>query len=211
MKGGQHCSSAAGQNGCLFTHPPPIPAITRPAISIGAFCAIPQMNVPAAKKVQANITPALRPKISVSLPDRGCTAALAMRYPEAIHASSVEEWKYVLIGEASVATMVESAWLYQYLVRLITMCIDRYSKHTQSSKESSHPHAAHNQNYFLRTGLIRYRHIVLASIRCFLNGPMAGLSIEQRTSLVVQCRWRKYRQSILRSRHSCGSDTLELA
>jgi hypothetical protein len=35
-------------------------------------------------------------------------AALAMRYPVAIQESRVEEWKFRLMGDARVATTVES-------------------------------------------------------------------------------------------------------
>ena len=53
-------------------------------------------------------SPVRRPKMSVSRPDNGWRAALAIRYDEASHDRRVKELKLSEIGVASVATMVES-------------------------------------------------------------------------------------------------------
>jgi hypothetical protein len=51
--------------------PPPIPAITRPAIIIPALVDSPHISVPTPKKMLLNSSPARREKMSVNLPARG--------------------------------------------------------------------------------------------------------------------------------------------
>ena len=92
--------------------PPPTPAITRPAMIVGALGAKPQMRVPIAKKTLLNIRPYLREKMSVNLPDNGWQAALAIRYPVASQESRESESKLDEMGAVRVATTVVSDyWL----------------------------------------------------------------------------------------------------
>ena len=59
--------------------PPPIPATTRPAIMTGADGARPQIRVPRAKNRLENRRPVRREKMSVSFPESGWQAELAIR------------------------------------------------------------------------------------------------------------------------------------
>ena len=90
--------------------PPPMPAITRPAMMVGALGARPQMSVPTPKKMLLKMRPALRPKMSVSLPESGWHAELAMRYPVASQERSERELKSDDMGPVSVATMLVSRY-----------------------------------------------------------------------------------------------------
>jgi hypothetical protein len=49
--------------------------------------------------------------MSVSRPERGCSAAFAIKYAEASHDNNVKELKESEIGAESVAMIVESAML----------------------------------------------------------------------------------------------------
>ena len=75
---------------------------------VGALGAKPQMRVPIAKKTLLNISPYLREKMSVNLPDNGWQAALAIRYPVASQESRESESKLDEIGAVRVATTVVS-------------------------------------------------------------------------------------------------------
>lgn len=88
--------------------PPPMPATTRPIIIVDSDCASPHMRLPAPKKILEKTRPERRPKMSVSLPLRGCSAALAIRYPEASHETRVKELKEFDMGVVNVAMIVES-------------------------------------------------------------------------------------------------------
>lgn len=88
--------------------PPPIPAMTRPAIILHSDVARPQMRVPAAKRILEATSPVLRLNISVSRPERGWQAAFAMRYADASQERRERDWKEVEMGAARVATIVES-------------------------------------------------------------------------------------------------------
>ncbi|KAL5330863.1 hypothetical protein ACEPPN_000388 [Leptodophora sp. 'Broadleaf-Isolate-01'] len=72
--------------------PPPIPAITRPAITMPALVERPHINVPIPKNMLEKTSPLLRENISA----------------EASHERAVKEEKEVDIGGTSVAMMVES-------------------------------------------------------------------------------------------------------
>jgi hypothetical protein len=88
--------------------PPPIPATTRPRTTISADPAKPQINVPTPKNILLKTRPYRRENMSVSFPDKGWKAALAIKYPEASQGRSVRELKLVEMGDARVATIVES-------------------------------------------------------------------------------------------------------
>jgi hypothetical protein len=72
------------------------------------FSAMPHIKLPAKKKTLEKISPARRPKMSVSFPLKGCSAALATRYAVAIHEINVNDWNESDMGVARVAMMVES-------------------------------------------------------------------------------------------------------
>ena len=93
----------------MFRQPPPIPATILPRIMTHSSLARPHIRLPAAKKAFEYMSPVRRENISVSLPESGCSAALAIRYDEANHERSVKELKDVEMGAERVATMVESA------------------------------------------------------------------------------------------------------
>lgn len=63
----------------MNAYPPPMPAITLPDIIIHSFLASPHISVPAQKKIFENKRPVLLEKMSVSRPDRGCSAAFAIK------------------------------------------------------------------------------------------------------------------------------------
>ena len=69
----------------------------------------PHIKFPAQKNALAHIKPFLRPNISVSLPDNGCRAALAMRYPDASHENRENDLKVAVMGADMVAIIVVSA------------------------------------------------------------------------------------------------------
>lgn len=94
--------------------PPPIPATTRPRIITDSVLARPQMRFPAAKKTLEKRSPFLRPKMSVSLPLRGCRAAFAMKYADASQDNRDKESKEVEIGADSVAIIVESRAMLEF-------------------------------------------------------------------------------------------------
>ena len=63
--------------------PPPTLATMRPKIITHCDCAIPQIRFPRAKKILLKTSPVRREKMSVRRSERGCRAALAIRYAEA--------------------------------------------------------------------------------------------------------------------------------
>ena len=67
------------------------------------------MRLPAAKKTFEMTRPVRRPKMSVSRPLRGCSAAFAIRYAEASHEKRVNELNESEMGLLRVAMTVESA------------------------------------------------------------------------------------------------------
>lgn len=88
--------------------PPPIPATTRPVIMVHSVAASPHIRFPRAKSTLLITNPALLEKISVSLPEMGWHAALAIRYADAIHDRRLRELKLDAIGLDRVAMIVES-------------------------------------------------------------------------------------------------------
>ncbi len=137
----------------LMSPPPPTPATTRPAIMLALSRASPHIRLPAAKKRLLNTSPGPRPKMSVSRPDTGWQAALAIRYAVASHDSSDSDWNSLAMGADSVAMMLESTAPRNtptYTVARITAVrpVDRPSASTvrsstrSSSSSSSAPSSA---------------------------------------------------------------------
>jgi len=71
--------------------PPPIPAMTRPSMSVVLDLAKPQAKFPAAKTRAARTKLAFRPNISLNFPESGCVAVSDIRYPEPSHEMMVND------------------------------------------------------------------------------------------------------------------------
>jgi hypothetical protein len=98
------------------THPPPIPATTRPKRMTHSSFARPHISVPPPKQMAEYTRPIFLPKISVNRPLSGCIAALAIKYDDASHESRVKELNEFDIGVDSVATIVESAQIVSQII-----------------------------------------------------------------------------------------------
>jgi len=88
--------------------PPPAPATIRPIIMTYSFLASPQRAVPIKNSEFENRRPWRRPYISVSLPNKGCNAAWAIKYAVVIQESEAKELNSLDIGARRVEITVPS-------------------------------------------------------------------------------------------------------
>ena len=101
------------------------------------------MRVPIPKKKLLKRRPALRPKISVSLPERGWQAEFAIKYPVASHDRRDKESNSEDIGPVNVATILVS-------IHGQSVFESDFLELTKGREKDADECCAHHRNEFLR-------------------------------------------------------------
>ena len=115
----------------LFNPPPPSPANTRPITTTHASFAIAETPLPSAKRKRHQRKPERRPKMSVTLPESGCTMVRAIRYAEARVGMRAEgedadeAGKDEEMARAKVEVMVESSAARKEPIQVRRMTVTR--------------------------------------------------------------------------------------